>query len=44
MNTKLNKLIRIHEKERKTKLIDKIKFELQLAEEIKLNRLWFKRS
>lgn len=44
LKTKMNKLILKHEKERKTKLINKLQFEVQLENEIKQNRLWFKRK
>lgn len=44
LRTKMNKAIIKHEKERKAKLLNKIKFELEMEEEIKQNRLWFKRK
>ncbi len=40
----MNKIILKHEKERKAKLIEKLEFQIQLSEEIKQNRNWFKRS
>lgn len=40
MKTKMNKLIRSHEKARKQRLIEKIKFEIEYEDSIKLQRLW----
>lgn len=44
LKTKMNKIIMRYQKAHSKKLIDRIKFEIELEENIKLNRLAFKKN